>query len=256
VAFFILAQFPWGFGAILMACSAGLYYELNKMGQKLLPGYGILVKVVCTGGVIYSLYQILHVSFPHTLPNIAVTPLQPWAPWIYFLFLGILLKKENLENLFPIVLVFYPLLGILSVLDLAYIGGSYDLKPLIFLLINVWCADAFAYFGGSIMKGPKLAPRISPNKTISGWITALVGIGLASTVMNIMWWEWSYFHLALWILMIWLSSSLGDLFESVIKRQVGVKDSGVFLPGHGGFLDRLDSIIYSAPFAVYLFNLN
>jgi phosphatidate cytidylyltransferase len=119
------------------------------------------------------------------------------------------------------------------------IGRSFDL--LIYVFIVTWSTDIGAYFAGRAIGGPKLAPGISPNKTVAG----LIG-GMASAAA--LGWVWADIT-NLPALLIWLGAPLGfaaqmgDLFESGLKRKAGVKDSGTWLPGHGGLLDRLDGMV-------------
>lgn len=118
----------------------------------------------------------------------------------------------------------------------------------------VWIADISAYFAGRAWGRHKLAPSISPGKTWEGVAGAIVGVGIYSVVAA---WvagispleklEWIPVILALTLL-----SVAGDLFESMIKRQAGAKDSSQLLPGHGGFLDRLDSQTSILPLAALI----
>jgi phosphatidate cytidylyltransferase len=109
------------------------------------------------------------------------------------------------------------------------------------VLIVTWATDIFAYFAGRAIGGPKLAPRISPNKTWAGLIGGIAGAGLFGWLLA------AYFALGspfLWIgAIMGLIAQLGDLYESWEKRRAGVKDSGTLLPGHGGVLDRLDGLL-------------
>lgn len=114
------------------------------------------------------------------------------------------------------------------------------------MLLLVWSTDIGAYLFGRWLKGPKLAPSISPNKTWSGSIggvftclsvaTLLAQFNTSAYVPTL---SWFLKH----ALLISLVSQIGDLFESWIKRKLGVKDSGRIIPGHGGILDRLDSVL-------------
>jgi phosphatidate cytidylyltransferase len=104
-----------------------------------------------------------------------------------------------------------------------------------------WATDIFAFFAGRAVGGPKLAPRLSPNKTWAGLIGGMIGAGLAG------WTVARLFDLGfpfLWIgAPMGAVAQLGDLYESWEKRRAGVKDSGTLLPGHGGVLDRLDGLL-------------
>lgn len=119
---------------------------------------------------------------------------------------------------------------------------------LIFALLVTYLGDSFAYYGGSSFGRHKLAPRISPGKTWEGALFAVLGGTVAALAFR----PWVLPDLALshaLILGVLLSVAgiLGDLVESILKRASGVKDSGGWLPGHGGFLDRIDSLLFAAP---------
>lgn len=122
----------------------------------------------------------------------------------------------------------------------------------LFALMLVWAADSFAYFVGSRYGRTKLAPRISPGKTREGVWGAMVGTSIVAVVGG--WWLGER-GLPL-ILLVGLAllcvaySVIGDLFESLMKRQANVKDSGTLFPGHGGLLDRLDGVFAAIPMFV------
>lgn len=147
------------------------------------------------------------------------------------------------------------LLGLLS-RRLAMIGGliyvglpafallslSWVWEILVFwVFIVTWATDILAYFAGRAIGGPKLAPRISPNKTWAGLIGGMIGAGLFGWLFASAFEMEPIFH--------WLGvpmgaiAQAGDLYESWVKRRAGVKDSGRLLPGHGGVLDRLDGLL-------------
>ena len=124
---------------------------------------------------------------------------------------------------------------------------------LIYVILIVVAADVGAYFGGSYFKGPKLSPKLSPNKTWSGFCSGLgFGAVVGGTVGLIIGLGFPLgFGLAIPIVIL---SVLGDLLESGLKRSLDVKDAGDLLPGHGGVLDRLDSLMLAVLGAVALFH--
>lgn len=124
----------------------------------------------------------------------------------------------------------------------------------LYALLLVWAADTFAFFSGRRFGGHKLAPSISPNKTWAGLWGGLFGVLILALGMAPLLGV-SLAHLPVLIavsVFAGLASVLGDLFESIIKRQAGAKDSGALLPGHGGVLDRIDSMLAALPvFAIF-----
>lgn len=122
-------------------------------------------------------------------------------------------------------------------------------------MLMVWGNDVFAYFGGKSFGRRKLAPAISPNKTIEGFLAGYVGCfaGLAIALYAIPLETDFTLKAALpLILLVGTFGPVGDLIESKIKRKAGVKDSSDLLPGHGGFFDRFDALLLAAP-AVYIY---
>ena len=118
------------------------------------------------------------------------------------------------------------------------------------LLVSSWGADVGAFAGGSTLRGPKLWPRVSPNKTWSGFICGLIAAALASGAL---WLVHLRLHDGLSLgaaaaigLVAGLATMAGDLLESTLKRRFGVKDSGDLIPGHGGLLDRVDGMMAAA----------
>ncbi|EJY55614.1 phosphatidate cytidylyltransferase [Alicyclobacillus hesperidum URH17-3-68] len=119
-------------------------------------------------------------------------------------------------------------------------------------LISIWMSDTAAYFVGRFLGGPKLLPAISPGKTISGMVGGIVGAAVGACVFG---WIAHPMHVGMYALLgalISVTGQLGDLIESAYKRSAGVKDSGKLLPGHGGLLDRIDSLLFAAPFALWM----
>lgn len=126
----------------------------------------------------------------------------------------------------------------------------YDPQLTLYFLVLIWAADITAYFTGKKFGKTKLAPEISPGKTVQGMYGALISGGVCAIVLSLIYgfpWMIASDFVMLSVLTV-LISIYGDLFFSVVKRQRGVKDTGSILPGHGGILDRIDSLIAAIPF--------
>lgn len=144
----------------------------------------------------------------------------------------------------------YPLVYLIGELGLVRAAGQVSGgDSLLFLFAILWIGDTSAMWIGSSIGKHKLAPTVSPNKTIEGFLGGLLGALVVGVVM--IYWKFGsvpWYH----VLLIALGSSffgqLGDLVESMWKRSVGIKDSSTLIPGHGGILDRFDSLLFAAPF--------
>ena len=132
--------------------------------------------------------------------------------------------------------------GIPSFALLVIAWARFDL--VFWLMLVTWATDIFAYFAGRSIGGPKLAPKISPNKSWAGLLGGMAGAAIVGAVAA---WAFGFDEGA--ASLFWLGApmgllaQLGDLYESSVKRRLGVKDSGTLLPGHGGVLDRLDGLL-------------
>ena len=138
-----------------------------------------------------------------------------------------------------------PSLALLWIRERFQVGGTaMGLELLLWVFITTWSVDIGAYFAGRTIGGPRLAPAISPNKTWAGLIGGMLAAALFGGL-------WAYL-LQLPSILVLLAAPFaaaaqgGDLFESWLKRRAGVKDSGNWLPGHGGALDRLDGLVVVA----------
>jgi phosphatidate cytidylyltransferase len=186
-------------------------------------------------------YQSLILFFIATLFWLLIVPFWMANKWlirnkVVMAFVGLLL-------IFPLWLAFICSKGV-------------DPWLLLCLLATIWIADSAAYFAGKNFGKHKLAPSISPGKTWEGVFGALIAVTVFGAIL------YAGFHIntlaifpALWIITGF--GVVGDLFESMIKRQANIKDSGDLLPGHGGILDRIDGIIPSLPIAIlmiYMYN--
>ena len=135
-----------------------------------------------------------------------------------------------------------PALALVWLRSDAAAGAAYVL----WLLLVVWSTDICAYFVGRAVGGPKLAPRISPGKTWAGLLGGMGGAGLIGGLVALACGAGFWLAAPVAILLA-VVAQFGDLFESMLKRKAGVKDSGHLIPGHGGLLDRIDGLVFAAP---------
>ena len=154
-------------------------------------------------------------------------------------------KKKTISNATGTILtLIYPISLFIYMLGINYFESPYRIAGLFFVFVIPCLTDTFAYMIGSLFKGPKLCPSVSPNKTISGAVGGLVG-GLLGGAMLL---------LLVHYLTIGFCGAffvqVGDLLASYVKRNCGIKDFGKVLPGHGGFMDRVDGMVV---FSVFLF---
>ncbi|MNJ98210.1 Phosphatidate cytidylyltransferase [compost metagenome] len=150
-------------------------------------------------------------------------------------------------------LIGYVIIPFLLLIKLPFLEGTYNPYILIGSFILIWTNDTFAYIVGKTIGKRKLFERISPKKTIEGFLGGMFFTIIAAYILsNFTTFITPLFHSHLvWMgaaIILVVFGTLGDLVESKLKRNAGVKDSGNIMPGHGGILDRLDSIIFAIPF--------
>jgi phosphatidate cytidylyltransferase len=235
----------------------------NEPSKKLRIGIiiGLLIVVL-----VPSFFFINQMLLGGVSPHIAPTMLIIVAPLILsfiLLLIELFLKSETpFHNIGIVILSFYyPLLPFVLLYQLitkttfsldVFTGGSFTPNIVAGTLFLTWANDTFAYLIGSKIGKTPLLPRISPKKTWEGTIGGAVMCMITGVVISYFFKELSLVN---WIIVgaiVATFGTLGDLIESMLKRSVGVKDSGSFMPGHGGFLDRFDAFIFAVPF-VYLY---
>ena len=178
--------------------------------------------------------------------------------WIEFygLVTKIFFQNNTINRILRFLCKSFALLYISALIYLIFMIESYYSYLKIYLLYTILVAiltDIGGIFFGKLFKGKKLS-IISPNKTISGsagsFLSSLILIPIFIQYLN----EFDTIHLIFITLLISLISQMGDLFISYLKRKANVKDTSDILPGHGGFLDRIDGIIFAIPIGILLFN--
>ena len=202
------------------------------------------------------IYPILMAAVLYASLYIAIPPAMYVAAafWVVETFLVVKYPKTDIALGNGVIV--RGLLGILVLvpawLALNFIRNTHGPIALLFLFIVIWSADSAAYFAGKKWGKHKLAPAVSPGKSWEG----LFGAFAMTIIVSLIALYLSATHYEIWCAAIALTvvtvffSVVGDLFESMLKRKEGLKDSGVLLPGHGGILDRIDSITAAAPIYV------
>lgn len=180
-------------------------------------------------------------------------------PFIFLLFISELWRNKTnpftniATSLLALIYISLPLGLVMYFFDPVFLSGPKHYGIVLGFLFILWLNDTGAYFTGSLIGKHKLFERISPGKTwegsIGGALTALLTAwGLSFVFRQLDPQQWMVLSI-----IIVITGTLGDLVESMLKRSLGIKDSGNILPGHGGMLDRFDAVLISAPFVfVYL----
>lgn len=238
-------------------------------------GSSVLFAVVVTGVIFLAQLEFNRMGLaeqyrPHqiiaALVGATIVPLLHFGgtelllPWLIaaflvlsLLFLFVFRSLERVHYHFGWIclgLIYLPL--ILSHLFLLRLEPSG--RQWIFLtLMAVMMCDSFAYFAGSKLGKRKLYPAVSPNKSVEGAFAGLIGSVVAVLIAKFLFLPAIGFFAAVVVgLLLGLLGQVGDLFESLLKRACGVKDSGTLIPGHGGMLDRLDSLLFTFPVIYYI----
>ena len=194
--------------------------------------------------------------FPLTEPT-KNTPTEPYLSWLplVLLALGVLgaaFSKHRIAMLFAGLWIGAPLLALIC---LHKLSGSHSLfvtrAPILLAMVPLWAGDTAAIFAGKAFGKHLLAPTISPKKTVEGSVANLLAC-IAVSIPLAIWLNYSWATGLACGLCAGILGQAGDLFESALKRRAGVKDSGTLLPGHGGILDRIDSLLFTAPAVAYI----
>lgn len=234
----------------LVGLSSWEWGHLSGLERPVFKGFYTLASLVVFVGFVW--YVDITTSVFYALLIFSIV----W--WLYRIIRIIIYKSPTdaitqrsgfnvLTAMVTIVALLIPLYSII------YLRNEYNFPGYLFyLLMTIWAADVFAYFSGKFLGKNKLAPHVSPGKTWEGVYGAFVGtsigaiIGIYSFGFNLR--DGALFFIL--TLVVVSISIFGDLSESLYKRQNAIKDSGNLLPGHGGILDRVDSLVAAAPFYI------
>ncbi len=161
-----------------------------------------------------------------------------------------LIKTSKDQDKWQLIGLAYIAIPIFCVIKLRMISSDI----LLWMFAVIWATDIFAFFSGKTFGGPKLAPEISPNKTWSGLAGGVVASMIIGFLSSFMFSGGVFFFVFLSALLAVIEQA-GDLLESKFKRLFGVKDSGTIIPGHGGVLDRLDGMMFTAPAVLFFITI-
>ena len=215
---------------IVLDCAAAVWllYATAQYGMAISRGLGIFLPYL-----LYLLYVVCRSTF---LPH------QAMLPSLGNSLIGQIYIAVPLALAIRLTLVVDPFSSM----------TQYNGLLLLTIFIFIWVNDTGAYLVGSRWGKTPLAPSISPKKTVEGSIGGLLLVLLSAVVLRLLLFpELSWLRMLLIAAVVAIFGTIGDLFESSLKRQAGVKDSGKLIPGHGGILDRIDSFLLAVP-AVYL----
>ena len=173
-------------------------------------------------------------------------------------------RSASVESVsYSLLLLFYPT-GLLTAMTALNVSGETGFIALLLVFVIASFSDTGAYFIGSLVKGRKLCPEISPKKTVSGFIGGLIGGSIGAVLVRIVFdgAKGMFFEGDLeWLIYLFVGlfgaavSAFGDLVEGGMKRKLGLKDMGDVLPGHGGILDRIDSTMFTSVFIYFVLRL-
>ena len=215
---------------IVLDCAAAVWllYATAQYGMAISHGLGIFLPYL-----LYLLYVVCRSTF---LPH------QAMLPSLGNSLIGQLYIAVPLALTIRLTLVVDPFSSM----------TQFDGLLLLAIFIFIWVNDTGAYLVGSRWGKRRLAPSISPKKSVEGSIGGLLLVLLSAVILRLLLFpELSWLRILLIATVVAVFGTIGDLFESSLKRQAGVKDSGKLIPGHGGILDRIDSLLLAVP-AVYL----
>ena len=222
------------------------YYEILQMAKIPFPSWRGII------GLITMMLQLLPSYYLALLPQ-EIDYMTLYFAGLAMLLIIMVFKPEDIN---------FEQVGVISLAAL-YVGRGFHLLietrlmgllPVIYVLIIIWGNDTFAYLVGRQIGRTPLAPKVSPNKTIEGSLGGIIGAFICSSIVlyfnNIF--GISIMDNLILALILGFLGQMGDLVESSLKRTYEVKDSGNIMPGHGGFLDRFDSLLMVLPMFYFL----
>lgn len=211
----------------IVLCIQALIYQIYKLGYYQVYNHLLYVFSVCLCILLFSLVLVYQFDQSNKI------------------FQKIKYGKTT-QAILGLILIIPFWFGVNDLKAIMQLGGTFT-YVIIYCFLMVWTIDSGAYFVGKFFGSRKMISNVSPGKTFEGALGGLVSLLLLNYLINNYYGIVSYYNLVILSLIVFLFATFGDLFESMIKRISEVKDSGNIIPGHGGLLDRLDSIIVVIP---------
>lgn len=242
---------------VVFSAIYGAPYLVMFFALVLIFGTREVIRLLKDRGGIYSLWvwisnlALFSLISLHVLHDMSSELLLLGALPIVILFCYQLFQVPTEDNSFALQNSLLAIVYITIPLVLSVILSSQNPLLILAIFIIIWSNDTMAFLIGKWLGKNKLFERLSPKKTVEGFVGGLVGSLISAVILSM------YHHeinLVFWIVLsivVSVAGTLGDLFESMLKRNAGVKDSGNVIPGHGGILDRLDSFLFAAPFVFF-----
>ncbi|MFA5354756.1 MAG: phosphatidate cytidylyltransferase [Thermodesulfovibrionales bacterium] len=227
-------------GLLILVTVAGQkeFHDMYKAG-------GVPSLIGMTGGALFLL-SLLSSSDTVTPVGVATASFMAIAAARLFTIKD---PSSSLKDLAPVIVGFLYIPPLLSAQwHLRLIGYEW----ILFLYGCVWASDSLAYYAGKGLGKRKLYPEVSPNKTVAGGVGSFIGGVIAAIILGKLLINMEVWRLAVMGLSIGGITIVGDLVESMFKRDAGVKDSGSIIPGHGGILDKIDGVLYAGPVLYFL----
>ncbi len=245
-------------GLVIAAMLYEMYGAVTKSAAVKTCGY--ICGALMAAGIYFSNINSGALDVPENINLIALSVILMII--VTMIFLIFLHGRVNYREIFSAVLITMYVTLFMSYIPMLQLAGGLPLMAFIFII--AWGSDTFAYFCGTFFGKHKLIPKVSPKKTVEGSVGALVCVMAVCMLYVLTLYKCghplrgvkpdfgTYFRIGIIGAVGAAISQLGDLAASAIKRDTGIKDYGKIFPGHGGFMDRFDSVIFIAPLVYYL----
>ena len=227
-----------GIGLVGTACLYEYFGLVRAMGIRVQPLFGLL-----------AVWVWLIAFCQGKFPAVALLALVLIAAFLSALWRKSTVRERALALMAEVLGIFYFVLFLYPAIPVRYdFGEKIGMQWILLLLMVIWAGDTFALLAGKSFGKHLLAPVLSPKKTFEGAAAGLLGgVGIAAAAQHLFLPDLPMLHVIIVSLLLGVFGQLGDLAESLLKRAAEIKDSSHLIPGHGGALDRMDSLLFAIP---------